>query len=138
MRFTTEEFLHAVVRDIEQRHRLDPRSVFTLSWSSSGPAAYAASLAPGTVVRGSFIAMSVFRPGQLPPLDRARGQAYYLLHSPQDWIPLRMAEEARDGLRAAGASVELATYQGGHGWHGDVYGNLRAGLRWLESRAAGD
>ncbi|MCU0784835.1 MAG: hypothetical protein MUF81_12495 [Verrucomicrobia bacterium] len=28
--------------------------------------------------------------------------------------------------------VRRQTYEGGHGWHGDVYGIIRAGIPWLE------
>ena len=139
MRFSTEELINAVIGDIEQKHKIDAGYIFTLTWSSSGPAAYAISLQPDTRVTGSFVAMSVFKPAELPPLDRAAGHAYFILHSPQDFIPIRMAEEARDVLGKNEAAVQLVTYEGGHGWRGDVYGNLRRGIRWLEEhrRAAG-
>jgi hypothetical protein len=35
-------------------------------------------------------------------------------------------------LRRAGAKVQLRTYDGGHGWRGDVYGEIRRGIGWLE------
>jgi len=47
-------------------------------------------------------------------------------------IPLSMVSRARDSLAKNGARVTLATYEGGHGWYGDVYGNISAGLLWLE------
>jgi predicted esterase len=47
-----------------------------------------------------------------------------------------MAVSARDTLREAGAQVEFVEYEGGHGWHGDVFGNLRKGIDWLESHEA--
>ena len=40
--------------------------------------------------------MSVFKPDQLPPLANAEGRAYFILHSPDDFIPIRMTHEARD------------------------------------------
>jgi predicted esterase len=133
MAFTTEEFIAAVVADVASRHEIDKQRVYALSWSSSGPACYAASLAPRTPIQGALVAMSVFKPDQLPSLSRARGRAFYLLHSPEDRVcPFRMAEEARERLRKAGARVELASYEGGHGWHGDVFGMIRRGLAWLE------
>ena len=132
MEFSTEEFIADVIEDVEQRFALDTKFLFTLSWSSSGPAAYAYSLGDDARVTGSFVAMSVFKPDQLPALKNAKGQAYYILHSPEDFIPIAHAEEARDKLKKAKAEVELQTYTGGHGWRGDVYGNSRAGLRWLE------
>ena len=48
MRFPTEQLVDDVIADIEQTHKLDPRFLFTLAWSSSGPAAYAISLRPAT------------------------------------------------------------------------------------------
>ncbi len=135
MKFSTEVFIHSVIREIEKQHRLDPRRIFTLSWSSSGPAGYAASLYTRTRVTGSLIAMSVFQPQRLPDLKAARGRAYFLLHSPEDpLVPVAMANGARDLLTANGANVKLVNYEGGHGWQGDVYGHINAGLRWLEDR----
>jgi predicted esterase len=132
MRFTTEQFVAAVIRDVERELPIDPARVFTLSWSSSGPAAYAVSLDPAIGVTGSFVAMAVWKPDQLPALKPAKGHAYYLLHSPQDFIPIRMAEQAKLDLGKAGAKVEFQTYEGGHGWRGDVYGMMRTGLAWLD------
>lgn len=133
-KFTTEEFLSAVISDIRKSHRVDPEHVYTLSWSSGGPAAYAASLEVDDI-KGSFIAMSVFKPDQLPRLSKARGHRYYIYHSPKDKVcPIRMAEDARDQLSKSGADVEFVTYEGGHGWHGNVFGALRGGIAWLEKR----
>jgi predicted esterase len=139
MKFTTEEFIEAVIKDAGGKYKLDPQRVFTLTWSSSGPAAYAASLA-GKGVAGSFVAMSVFKPNLLPPLAKAKGHAYYLYHSPDDRVcPYRMAEKAAKDLEKAGAAVKLATYEGGHGWRGNLYDDIREGLEWLEkNRPAAD
>ncbi len=131
-KFATEQFVDAVIDDISKRYRIDPRYVFTLSWSSGGPAAYAASLDQDTRVRGSLVAMSVFKAAQLPALERAAGRKYYILHSPQDFIPMRFPEAARDQLAAHGATTKLVTYEGGHGWHGDVFGLIRKGLEWMQ------
>lgn len=30
-----------------------------------------------------------------------------------------------------GAKINLNTYQGGHGWHGNVYGRIKTGMNWL-------
>jgi predicted esterase len=137
MEFSTEELIDAVIDDIQSKHPIDDRFIFTLSWSSGGPAGYAVSLDEKTRVTGTFVAMSVFHPNQLPPLSRARGHRYFLLHSPQDWIPIRMAREAERSLKENGAVVELQTYQGGHGWRDDPYGKMRTGIEWLESQVSG-
>lgn len=133
---STEEFLADAVDDLEKRNQLDQRHVFTLSWSSGGPAAYAASLAQDTPITGSFVAMSVFKPETLGDLSRAKGKHYYIHHSPDDRVcPFWMARKARDELREHGAIVEFGTYDGGHGWRGNVFGNIRTGIEWLEEQA---
>lgn len=134
MQFPTESFVDTVITDIGKRYPLDATSIFTLSWSSGGPAAYATSVAEGTRVTGSFVAMSVFKPDQLPTIANAKGKAYYILHSPDDFIAMRFPERARDDLASHGATTKLATYAGGHGWHGDVYGMIREGVAWLEAQ----
>jgi predicted esterase len=136
MKFSTEEFVGSVINDVAGKHRLDPGRIFTLTWSSSGPAAYAISLT-NKKVTGSFIAMSVFRPNLLPPLEKAKGHGYYLYHSPDDRVcPFRMAEQAAKDLENSGAKVNLATYDGGHGWRAGLYDNIRDGIEWLEKNHA--
>ena len=113
--------------------------MFTLSWSSGGPAAYAISLAENKSITGSYVAMSVFKPDYLPPLNRARGHACFIDHSPDDrTCPFRLAKAAEQSLRQHGASVRFNTYQGGHGWRGDLYGRIRNGIEWLEKNTASD
>jgi predicted esterase len=133
-KFTTEEFIEAVVRDVKKRSPVDARYIFALGWSSSGPAVYAAALQKDTALRGAFVAMSVYKPQQLPSREHARGRAFYILHSPEDFIPIRMAQQAELDLSGRGARVQLQTYAGGHGWRGDVYGSIREGIRWLEQQ----
>jgi predicted esterase len=132
MKFSTEEFIDAVIKDVDSKHKLDPARIFTLSWSSSGPAAYAISLTSKKVT-GSFIAMSVFKPALLPSLDKAKGHGYFLFHSPDDRVcPYRMAEQAVKDLEKNGATAKLETYEGGHGWRGGLYDHMREGIEWLE------
>jgi predicted esterase len=136
MKFSTEQFVDAVIKDVGGRHKLDPERTFTLTWSSSGPAAYAVSLTSKRVT-GSFIAMSVFKPDLLPPLEKAKGHGYFLYHSPDDRVcPFRMAEQAARDLEESGATVKLATYEGGHGWRAGLYDHIREGVQWLEKNHA--
>ncbi len=132
MKFSTEEFVDAVIHDVTRGHKVDPERVFTLSWSSSGPAAYAVSLTSQKVT-GSFIAMSVFKPDLLPALQKAKGHGYFLYHSPDDRVcPFRMAEQSVKDLEKSGAIVKLLTYEGGHGWRAGLYDHIREGVEWLE------
>jgi predicted esterase len=136
VKFTTADFFLAVRADLAKAHRLDPRYSFTLTWSSSGMSGYGFSLLRKSGITGTFVAMSVFQRDKLPSLSAAKGHPYYLYHSPSDFIPIAQAEAARDALRKAGATVEFQTYQGGHGWHGDPFADIRQGLSWLEQQAA--
>lgn len=136
MKFSTEHFIDAVIADVGKEHAIDPSRIFTLTWSSSGPAAYAASLTSKKIT-GSFVAMSVFKPEELPALEKSKGHAYYIYHSREDRIcPFRMAEQAERDLKKAGAEVTLVEYAGGHGWRGPLYDNIREGLRWLDKNRA--
>ena len=50
--------------------------------------------------------------------------------------PLRFAEAAEKALRAAGAKVRFQRYEGGHGWHGDIWTSIREGISWLDRQAS--
>lgn len=135
-KFTTEQFVKEIIAEVGGKFKIDARRIFTLSWSSSGPAAYAVSFQKETAVTGSYIAMSVFNP-VTPGWNRyARNHAYFIDHSPQDkTCPYWMAQKAEKLLKTAGARVKLNTYEGGHGWHGNVFGRMRTGIAWLEKQA---
>lgn len=136
MKVPLEDFVAQAVADVAGRTRINDKQVHSLSWSSGGPAAYAISLAEDTPVKGSLVAMSVYKPANMPDLAVAEGKPYYLLHSPEDRVcPFRFAKQAQSELSENGAVVELATYDGGHGWLGDVYGNIRRGIKWLEEHS---
>jgi predicted esterase len=135
MEVSTEKMISLAIENVCKRTTVDKRKIFVLTWSSGGPAAYAAALAKDSPITGSFIAMSVFKPHDLPPLENGKGRPFHLLHSPEDGVcPYRMAEAARDELSAAGADVDLVTYDGGHGWRGDVFGAIRNGVTQLDSK----
>ncbi|QDT46336.1 Carboxylesterase 2 [Symmachiella dynata] len=135
MKLSTEEFLAAALDEVAERVKVDKRHVYALGWSSGGPAVYAAALDKKTPLTGAFVAMSVFKPRFLPPLDLAKGRAFYVWHSPDDRVcPYRMARDAEVQLRKNGADVKLEIYPGGHGWRGNVFGALRGGVSWLEEQ----
>ncbi|MEM8864491.1 MAG: hypothetical protein AAGF31_02975 [Planctomycetota bacterium] len=132
----TEEFIRLAVEDVAGRAKVDRRCTFALGWSSGGPAVYAASMTEGTPITGTFAAMSVFHWKDLT-LENASGHAYYVLHSEADQVcPFWMARKAAAELPRHGAKAKLQTYAGGHGWRGDVFGNITAGIEWLEENAS--
>jgi predicted esterase len=119
-----------------RRHKLDEKHIYALGWSSSGPPVYATAMRAKTPLTGAFVAMSVFKPEECPPAANAKGRAFYILHSPQDFIQMRFPQAAQKALSAAGAKVKLTTYPGGHGWHGDPQKMIRTGVTWLESSSS--
>jgi predicted esterase len=135
-KFTTEDLVEAIVSDVKSKAKIDPKRVFLLGWSSGGPPCYAAALRAETPVTGALVAMSIYKPQQLPPLQQAKGKAFYLLQSPDDRVaPIRFAETAEKTLRTAGAKVRLQRYKGGHGWQGDIWKMIRDGTAWLDKQA---
>ena len=134
MKFTTEQFIDAVIDDVKKLHTIDEKHIYALGWSSGGPPVYFAAMRPATPITGAFVAMSVFKPGELPPAKNLDGRAFYILHSPTDFIQMRFPQAARTMLEKAGAKTHLQTYEGGHGWHGDPFGMIRAGIDWLEQQ----
>jgi len=133
--FTTEQFISAVVDDAAKRIKVDREYVFAMGWSSGGPAVYAQSLVENTPVTGSFVAMSVFRSQWMGDPKGAKGKPYFILHSPQDFINIDLhASRAAKELGQHGATVKLQTYHGGHGWRGNIYGNIASGVEWLEDQ----
>ena len=131
MKFTTEEFVGDVIDDVEAALPIDPDFVFAMGWSSSGTPVYRAALLKDTKITGAFVAMSVWKPDQVGKLKLGKGRAFAILHSPEDFIPIRMAEEARAALEEVKARVHYATYAGGHGWKDDPYGKMRAAIAFL-------
>ncbi|MCZ6573087.1 MAG: hypothetical protein O7C98_07955 [Planctomycetota bacterium] len=136
-KFSTEQFVEEVVADVSKWKPIDRKRIFVLAWSSSGPAAYAISLQKKKSPTGFFISQSVFYRAWLPSLKEARGEAYFIDHSPTDAkCKFELAQEAAKLLKKKGAKTKLVTYKGGHGWHGDMYGRMREGLGWLEKNHA--
>ena len=42
-----------------------------------------------------------------------------------------MSIYAEKKLLEAGAEFKRIEYEGGHGWHGDVFGRIGEGMEWL-------
>jgi predicted esterase len=134
MKFTTEAFARAIVEEVGTLHRIDPERTTVMGWSSGGPPAYAITMSKPRFTAGAVVAMSVFRELGLD-LAAAKGQSYWLYHSKEDQIcPLALAERAKASLEKAGARTELRLYDGGHGWKGPLFSDLKAGFEWLEKR----
>ncbi len=133
MKFSTEELIEAVVKDASAKVSIDPSKVYVLGWSSGGPATYAAALS-SPVVKGAFVAMSVYNPTAMPAPSGGRDKPFYLFQSPDDSVTTYgHALTAQKELTSGGAKVTLVNYKGGHGWTDDPFGNIRKALLWLEA-----
>lgn len=137
-KFTTEEFIGAVLKETLGREVAKDAPVVALGWSSSGHAVYSALLKypeiRGVLMNGARCQEAWFR-----PRPAIKGKAVFLYHSPIDIVcPISDVEEAMKFLPKAGAHAKLVKYPGGHGWPpgSDHPAALRDGLAWvLESTA---
>lgn len=135
MESSIEELFAELVKDTASVYTVAEGECYTLSWSSGGPAAYFVSATESKLVKGHFVAMSVFREDWLPKrLSGVRGQRYFLYHSPEDQVcPVRLAEAGRKTLEEEGAEVRWQSYPGGHGWAPgtDHFRVIREAFEWL-------
>jgi predicted esterase len=131
--FTTEELVESVLGDVRKKAKIDPARIYVLGWSSGGPPSYALLLQKDSPFRGGLIAMSIFKTSREEAKRRLAGKRFYLLQSPEDKVTrFFFAEEAVKQLEAAGGSVKLQTYEGGHGWQDNPLDQIRQGIKWLE------
>ncbi len=135
MKTSTEEFITQAINEVKKQTKVDSRHITAFGWASGGGAIYTTALKEKSPITGSFIAMSVFKPNLLPPLSNAKDRHFYIFHSKQDHVcPYRMAASANKKLTKNGAHVKFVEYSGGHGWRGDVFGNIRNGIHWLDKQ----
>ena len=132
-RFTTEQFIKDVVDDVAKKVKVNRKYILAMGWSSGGPPIYSASMTKGSPLTGTMPVMSAFRDKWIPDIKGAKGHPYFILHSPDDWIKIdEHARVAEKKLKAAGATVQLDTYKGGHGWRGQSIDKINSGLTWLD------
>lgn len=133
MQYTTEDYVRAVVHEVEQAQRIDPARRVVVAWSSSGPAVYPLLCAADAPFARGYVAMSIW-PRELRDVTAAKGRRFFLDQSPDDRVtPFRFVREAHAALDKAGAVVRVSVYDGGHGWHDEPLPRIREGLRWLLS-----
>ena len=137
-RFTSEDFVDSVIRDVGKLYPIRDGWVFTLGWSSSGHVLYSSSF-ENPKIRGSFIAMSRFQPIWFQHPQNAKGKRYYLWHSPDDAVcPYAESEFAALFLGKLGASTVHRSYGGGHGWLPFTFyaDRIREALEWFRASEA--
>lgn len=132
--FTMEPIWRASIAAVKKEKTIDPDRVWVMGWSSGGPPSYEAVLENDSAVRGAFVIMSIFPEKEYSTIANAKEKAFYLLHSPQDFIKMSHPERAKEVLEGAGARVKLETYRGGHGWQGDTIQRIGEAVKWLEGK----
>ncbi len=137
-KFTSEQFVDAVIEDVGKQYNIHPGWVFSLGWSSSGHVIYSSSF-ENPKIRGSFVAMSRFMPQLFAHPQNAKGKRYYFWHSPDNAIcPYAESEAAVRLLTKYGASTIIKSYNGGHGWvpftfYGD---RIQEAIEWFRASDA--
>jgi hypothetical protein len=133
MKYTTEDYVRAVVDEVGKTRAIDPARSIVVAWSSSGPAVYPMLVAKDSPFIGGYVAMSIW-PKDLGDLAAVKGRRFFLDQSPDDQVTtFDHVRGAFAALTKAKAVLRLSTYQGGHGWNDDPLPRIREGLRWLLS-----
>jgi len=135
-RFTTEEFLEDIVKDVKSRYPIDPGRLFLHGIGEGGLAAYACSLNATTPFRGFYILSSPFKTAQLPPLTAAKGRRYLIQQSKEDRVtPFFQAAAAEELLKKQAALVKLVATRGEHGYKfaESPWEQVTAAITWLEA-----
>lgn len=134
MKYTTEEYVRAVVAEVQKTHEIDPAKTVLLGWSSSGPALYELLASGKPTAERAYIAMSVCKAKDSSVLAATKGMRIVLDQSRDDKVtPFVHAEKGRELLVASGATVRLIAHKGDHGWTDAPLPRLAEGLRWLLS-----
>lgn len=91
-----------------------------------------AEIPPGTTRLG--VALQIYGPGKIW-FDDVRAEFVSDETPKTDAVQAKAAEQS---LQEHGADVRFNTYEGGHGWRGDVYGRIRNGIEWLDKQTVSD
>jgi predicted esterase len=132
-KFTTEEFIGAVLKELLGREVAKDAPIVALGWSSSGHAVYSA-LMKFPEIRGAMLAGARCQETWFRPRTAIKGKAVFFYHSPEDAVcPILDAEQGAEFLPKAGAHAKLVKFPGGHGWPAgpDHAAALRDGLTWI-------
>jgi predicted esterase len=135
-RFSTETFLHDVVKDVEGRYPIDPSRLFLHGVGDGGLAAYACSLNDNTPFKGFYVLSAPFKTAQLPALTHAKGRRYVIQASKDDKVtPFFQAAAADELLRKQAAAVKLVVTKGAHGYKfADMpWDQIAQDIAWLEA-----
>ncbi|HZN41036.1 MAG TPA: hypothetical protein VFD82_19675 [Planctomycetota bacterium] len=132
MKYTTEEYVGAVVAAVEKEYAIDPARRVVVAWSSSGAAMHPLLASRASPFARAYVAMSIWP--DLRDLTAVKGRRYVLDQSPEDQTTVFWhVRAAHAALTKAGAQVQVSTYAGGHGWQDTPLPRFRKGLEWLLS-----
>jgi predicted esterase len=131
-KFSTEEFVNGIVKEVGQNFNLDRERVFIYGAMDSGIAAYSALLESNTLLKGAYLTTSPFKTTLLPPLKAAKGRRFFLQHSRQDkTTPFLIAATAQKLLSDSGGVVKLLAYEDTP--PDEVLKSVGIALEWLET-----
>jgi predicted esterase len=120
------------VRDVAARYGFDAARVVALGYSNGANIAASLLLGDGSALAGAVLLRPVlpFEPRQLPDLA---GKGVFIAAGRRDpYAPVASVEALAGVLERAGAAVDLAWSEGGHGLEP---GELEQAARWLRRHA---
>jgi phospholipase/carboxylesterase len=128
--------LHRFLREIKTAYSLKPERLVLLGFSQGAVIAYATALQDPDIMR-AIVALSGYVP-QKPDiplrLHRLRDFPVFVSHGAFDEvIPVELARESAEALKAAGADVSYHEYQMGHEVREETLRDLRIWIRKLLS-----
>jgi predicted esterase len=129
--YTTEQYVRAVLAEVDKEHPIDPARRVVVAWSSSGPAIHPLMAAKDSPFQRAYIAMAVW-PQHLEDLAAVEGRRYVLDQSPDDQVTIfQHVRDAHAALSRAGAQVRVSVYTGEHGWGEQPLPRFAKNLGWL-------
>jgi predicted esterase len=132
LQYTTEQYVRAVVAEVEKELAIDPARRVVVAWSSSGPAIHPLLATADSPFARAYIAMSVWP--ALDDLAAVKGRRYVLDQSPDDQTTIfQHVRTAHAALTKAGAQVRVSVYAGEHGWGEQPLPRFAKNLEWLLS-----
>ena len=135
MKFSTEEFLEAVVAEIMKNQKIDSKRVFLFAYQQSATAGYAAGLRPQSPFTAISIGCGGLKSKDLPALGAAARRLWYLVSWPGDRgaTPKEM-QDARAVLSKTRAMVELKEYTEALFLGGKGCDAIKEMIAWFESK----
>lgn len=131
----SEAVILAILREVEEKYKIDPKRVYLCGFSQGGYLAYSAAMHSPDLFRGVVCFGGIY-PEQLEydfPEAKKRGLGVYIVHGVEDHESLPGARAAAERLKKAGVRCEIHEHPGGHAIPQEEWRTLGPRVwEWLE------